>query len=210
VFQSYSAYTPRLIGLNEAHLRRADRPRTIFVDLEPVDDRWPTSEDGPNLMTILSDYRLDERAGSYLVFRDARRRGYRLGPVRTIHARLGQSIVVPSLADGPVWVSMDVYRTVLGRFEELAFRPAVLFLDARLADGRHVQHRLVPGVTADGFLLSPYLADRNGLAAMTMADWRQQLAGSAVRTITLRAHRDRFHGYAKDFDVTFSRVAEPR
>jgi hypothetical protein len=210
VFQSYSAYTPRLIGLNEAHLRRGDRPRTIFVDLDPIDGRWPTSEDGPNLMTILSDYRLDERTGSYLVFRDDRRRGYRLESVRTVHARLGQSIVVPSLADGPLWVSMDVHRTMLGRLEELAFRPAVLFLEARLADGRQVQHRLVPGVTADGFLLSPYLADRNGLAAMTSADWRQRLSGSAVRTITLRPHRDHFHGYAKDVDVTFSRVAELR
>ncbi|HET8786055.1 MAG TPA: hypothetical protein VFM38_10495, partial [Candidatus Limnocylindrales bacterium] len=110
VFQSYSAYTPRLIGLNEAHLQRADRPRTIFVDLEPIDGRWPTSEDGPNLMTILSDYRLDERTGSYLVFRDDRRRGYRLEPVRTVHVRLGESVVVPSLAGGPVWVTMDVRR----------------------------------------------------------------------------------------------------
>ncbi len=210
VFQSYSAYTPRLIGLNEAHLRRADRPRTMFVDLEPIDGRWPTSEDGPNLMTILSDYRLDERTGSYLVFRDDRRRGYRLEPVRTVHVRLGESVVVPSLAGGPVWVTMDVRRTVLGRLEELVFRPAVLFLDARLADGRQVQHRLVPGVTTDGFLLSPYLADRNGLAAMTTTDWRQRLAGSAVRTITLRAHGDRFHGYSNDVDVTFSRVTENR
>jgi hypothetical protein len=210
VFQSYSAYTPRLIGLNEAHLRRADRPRTMFVDLEPIDGRWPTSEDGPNLMTILSDYRLVERTRSYLMFRDDRRRGYRLEPVRTVHARLGQSIVVPSLAGGPVWVRMDLRRTVLGRLEELVFRPAVLFLDARLADGRQVQHRLVPGVTADGFLLSPYLADRNGLAAMTTTDWRQRLAGSAVRTITLRAHGDRFHGYSNDVDVTFSRVTENR
>jgi hypothetical protein len=209
VFQSYSAYTPRLIALNEAHLRRVDRPRTIFVDLSPIDGRWPTSEDGPNLMTILSDYRLEQRTGSYLVFRDERRRGYRLEPARTVRARLGQSIAVPTLADGPVWVSMDVHRTVLGRLEELALRPAVLFLDARLAGGQTVEHRLVPGVAADGFLLSPYLADRKGLAAMTTADWRRRLAGSAVRTITLRAYRDRFHGYAQDVDVTFSRVVEP-
>jgi len=209
VFQSYSAYTPRLIALNEAHLRRPDRPRTIFVDLAPIDGRWPTSEDGPNLMTVLSDYRLDRRTRSYLVFEDERRRGYRLEPLRTVHARLGQSIAVPALASGPVWVSIDVHRTVLGRLEELAFRPAVLLLEARLAGGRRVHHRLVPGVAADGFLLSPYLADRDGLAAMTTPDWRRQLAGAAVRTIALRAHRDHLHGYARDVDVTFSRVVEP-
>lgn len=206
VFQSYSAYTPRLIALNEGQLRRPDRPRTVFVDLAPIDGRWPTSEDGPNLMTILSDYRLEGRTRSYLVFRDARRRGYELEHVRTVHGRLGEAIAVPTLASGPIWVSMDVHRTLLGRLEELAFRPAVLFLEARLAGGRRVRHRLVAGVAADGFLLSPYLANRNALAAMTTADWRPRLEGSAVRAITVRAHRDRFHGYASDFDVTFSRV----
>jgi hypothetical protein len=86
----------------------------------------------------------------------------------------------------------------------------MLFLDARLADGRRVRHRLVPGVAADGFLLSPYLADGTALAAMTTADWRRRLARSAVRTIGIRAHGDRFHGYASDVDVTFSRVVQPR
>jgi len=31
-----------------------------------------------------------------------------------------------------------------------------------------------------------------------------------VRTITLRAHGDRFHGHSNDVDVTFSRVTENR
>ncbi|HVH41399.1 MAG TPA: hypothetical protein VM925_03620 [Labilithrix sp.] len=210
VFQSYSAYTPRLIALNEGQLARDDRPRTIFVALAPIDGRWPSSEDGPNLMTILSDYRLEARTRSYLVFRDARQRGYRLEHLRTVHARLGEAIAVPALASGPVWVSMDVHRTLLGRVEELAFRPAMLLLEARLAGGRRVQHRLVPGVAVDGFLLSPYLADGDALAAMTTADWRPRLAESAVRTITLRAHRDRLHGYARDVAVTFSRVVPTR
>jgi hypothetical protein len=105
---------------------------------------------------------------------------------------------------------MDVHRTLVGRLEELALRPAVLFLEARLSDGRRVRHRLVPDVATDGFLLSPYLADRRGLAAMTTADWRRRLAASAVRTIRLQAHRDRFHGYADEVDVTFSRVVMPR
>ena len=105
---------------------------------------------------------------------------------------------------------MDVRRTLLGRLKELAFRPAVLVLEARLAGGHTVEHRLVPGVAADGFLLSPYLADGDALAAMTTAVWRPRLAESAVRTITLKAHRDRLHGYARDVAVTFSRVVPAR
>ena len=53
VFQSYFAYTPRLIALNEAHLRGELRPRTVFVDIAPIDGHWPTSEDAPSLLSIL-------------------------------------------------------------------------------------------------------------------------------------------------------------
>jgi hypothetical protein len=210
VFQSYSAYTPRLIALNEGHLRRADRPRTIFVDLAPIDGRWPTSEDGPNLVRILADYRLRGRASTYLVFEDERRSGYRLERVATVRARLRDRIAVPAVARGPIWVTIDVRRTLLGRLEELALRPAALFLDASLADGRRIHHRLVPGVAKRGFLLSPYLADRAALAAMAGPRWRSLLGPSRVRSIAVRAHADRFHGYADDVDVTFSRVLTPR
>ena len=61
VFQSYFAYTPRLIALNETHLQGGQRPRTVFVDIAPIDGHWPTSEDAPSLISILSDYDLRQR-----------------------------------------------------------------------------------------------------------------------------------------------------
>lgn len=206
VFQSYSAYTPRLIALNERQLRRPERPRTIFVDLAPIDGRWPTSEDGPNLMTIVADYRLRRSTSAYLMFEDARRAGYRLRRVGTVRSSLGAAIAVPPVASGPIWVTVDVRRTLLGKLEELVFRPATLYLDAQLADGRRVRHRLVSGVAHDGFLLSPYLADRNALAAMTRPGWRRALAGSAVRSVVVRAYGDHLHGYADRVGISFSRV----
>lgn len=206
VFQSYSAYTPRLIALNERQLRRPERPRTIFVDLAPIDGRWPTSEDGPNLMTIVADYRLRRSTSAYLMFEDARRAGYRLRRVGTVRSSLGAAIAVPPVVSGPIWVTVDVRRTLLGKLEELVFRPATLYLDAQLADGRRVRHRLVSGVAHDGFLLSPYLADRNALAAMTRPGWRRALAGSAVRSVVVRAYGDHLRGYADRVGISFSRV----
>ena len=208
-FQSYFAYSPRLITLNERHLRGEDRPRTLFVDLAPIDGRWPASEDAPNLMTILSDYRLLRRTPSYLMFEEERRSGYRLKHVRSVRARLGDPIAVPITSSRPIWASIDVRRTMLGRLEELAFKPGSLVLGARLADGRVIRRRLVPAVARVGFLLSPYLAGREAFAAMTEDGWRRILAGSVVRTMTVSARHDRLHGYADLFEVSFFRVMIP-
>ncbi len=101
-------------------------------------------------------------------------------------------------------------RTVLGHLEELAIRPAPLRLGARLADGRRVLHRLVPAVARTGFLLSPYLADRQAFAAMTTTHWQRSLADNAVETITVRADHDRFRGYADGIEVSFARIVLPR
>ena len=34
----------------------------------PIDERWPVSEDGPSLLTILGEYRLTGDTSNYLVF----------------------------------------------------------------------------------------------------------------------------------------------
>jgi hypothetical protein len=210
VFQSYFAYTPRLIALNEAHLRGEHRPRAVFVDIAPIDGHWPTSEDAPSLLSILSDYDLRRRTGPYLLFERAARVGYRLVPIRTVRSRLGESIRVPPTDAGPIWVTITVGRTVMGRLEEFAFRPAALLIDARLAGGRRVRHRLIPAVAEDGFLLSPYLPNRKAFAAMTTAAPARSLARNAVETIRLHAVRDRFRGYSSEVEVSFSRVVIPR
>lgn len=210
VFQSYFAYTSRLIALNEAHVQGEQRPRAVFVDIAPIDGHWPTSEDAPSLLSILADYDLRERTGSYLLFERAARGGYRLVPIRTVRSRLGESIRVPSTDAGPIWVKITVRRTAMGRLEELAFRPAALLIGARLASGRRVQHRLVPAVAEDGFLLSPYVPNRRALAAMTTAASPRSLVRSAVDTIRLHAVHDRFGGYSSEVEVSFARVVIPR
>jgi hypothetical protein len=209
VFQSYFAYTPRLIAFNEAYLRGEQRPRAVFVDIAPIDGHWPTSEDAPSLISILSDYRLRSRAGPYLLFERALRVGYKLVPMGKVRSRMGEWIRVPATDGGPIWVAITVRRTALGRLEELAFRPAALLIDARLAGGQRVHHRLVPAVAKDGFLLSPYLPNRKAFAGMTTPTWARSLAGNAVDTIRLRAVHDRFRGYSKEIEVSFARVVVP-
>ena len=202
--QSYIAYAPKLATMNLDHLEGSARPGTVFVDIDPIDGRWPVSEDGPSLVTLLADYRLASRTAQYLVFEHASSAGFRLQPVRTFEARLGEYIRVPALGDGPVWIELEAPRSLVGRLEGLFFKPAPLNIEATLVDGRTVQHRLVPGLGQTGFLVSPYIADRASFAKLAASSWRTTLAGARVLSIRVTAVDDDLGGYTGDVAGSFS------
>jgi hypothetical protein len=204
--QSYIAYEPRLATMNLEHLKGSRRPGTVFVDVAPIDGRWPLSEDGPSLVTLLADYRLSSQTPQYLVFKHVSSGGFRLQLGRRFDARLGDEILVPELTDAPIWIELQVSRTLVGRLEELLFKPAPLVIEARLADGRTVRHRLVPGLGETGFILSPYISDRTDLAELAMPSWGTTLAGAGVRSITITAVDDDLRGYSGELSGSFSSV----
>ena len=202
--QSYIAYGPRLVELNDDHLRGPDRPATAFVDIAPIDGRWPTSEDGASLVRLLADYRLRNDEAAYLVFERAGTNGFRLGPATVVEGELGELIRVPATAGAPVWVSMEIDRTVLGRVEDLLFKPAPLLIEATLASGLMVRHRLVRGLAEAGFLLSPYVANRLSFAKLAYPSWRETLAAERVVAIRLLAEDDDVGGYGSRVSLSFA------
>ena len=111
---------------------------------------------------------------------------------------------MPAPDAGPVWVELEAPRSLVGRLEELVFKPAPLLIEATLADGRTVQHRLVPGHGRTGFVLSPYIADRAAFAKLASPSWRTTLAGDRVTSIRVTAVDDDLGGYSGDVSGSFS------
>ena len=66
VFQSYSAYTPELIRINEQHLRGTEAPDHIVFQLETIDDRLPTLDDGLSWPAMLDNYRVAAVSGKWV------------------------------------------------------------------------------------------------------------------------------------------------
>ena len=206
VFQSYFAYNPRLVGLNEAYLRGEHRPRTLFVDISPIDGRWPASEDAPSLLEILARYRLEDDTGQYLIFSRAVVGSVRLHPAGAVASRLGAHVAVPRPTRGPVWASFDVGQSLVGRIEEFLFKQPTLAITATLADGRVVRHRLVPGLAETGFIISPYVGDRGDFAELARGTWRTALASNRVVSIQVDVAGGAVYGYTGRLDVSFMRA----
>ncbi len=160
--QSYVAYTPALARLNAAHLRGPLAPDTILFDVWPIDGRLPALDDGPSWPELLTRYQIAGNLG-FLRLERTVPRAFVLTPIGDVVAHLGDVIPVPA-TDAPVWATVDVHLRALGQIADalLAIPQPEVALVTTDAVRRH--HRLVPGMAAAGFLLSPYVEERNGFA----------------------------------------------
>jgi hypothetical protein len=203
--QSYTAFTTELARRNAEFLSTNEAPATIFFDIAPIDERFPSLEDGVSWPSLLAWYYVVDGPPWALELR-RRTSGpcpVEVLPLATAEARIGERIETPSVAGGPVWVEIQVERTILGRLADLLFRAPDVRLEVVTADGRVDQYRLVPELARSGFLLSPLIADRLAFARLTSNTWQEDLAGAEVSSFRVLASPN---CYATTVSIAFSRL----
>ena len=192
VMQSYSAYTPELAEINSAHLRTAQAADNILFAVQTIDGRFPALDDGLSWPELLTRYDFkgvaDAEAKFLLLSRASAPRTFHLIPLQNITANMGEAVAVPAMIKGPVWAEIVIKKTLAGKLASMLYKPPVLTLEVTLKDDSKHRYRLVPGMAASGFLLSPIIADNAAFAALTTKDWRQDLAHSEVKWITVSAN----------------------
>jgi hypothetical protein len=190
IIQSYSAYTPELAAMNAAHLRTARAARNILFAIQPLDNRFPSLDDGLSWPELLTLYDIkgasDDRCTFLLLSRSAAPREFRLTPLQNTSARFGEPVTLPSASNGPVWAEIEIKKSLAGTAVSAFYKPPVLMLAVSLQD--HTQHhfRLVPGMARGGFLLSPLITDNRSFAALASTGL-QELAGMEVVSMILSA-----------------------
>jgi hypothetical protein len=185
VFQSYSAYSPELLADNAAYFASDRAPRFVLWRLAPLDDRIPTSEDGPALFEILRRYRyIDEERGFLLLERRAEPQGEPAGRqvVWEGDVHFDEAISVPNLRGPGLIAYIRIDDTVRGKVTKLFFRPPPLWLHVHTADGRDDRFRLVPALTSAGFLIDPFLRDDTDVVS-----WYRGHTGPRVESMTVEA-----------------------
>jgi len=189
--QSYSAYTPGLAAMNSAHLRTASAATNILFSIQPIDGRFPALEDGcswPELLTLYDLQDITNNAETILWFtRAAKARSCRLIPLQVASARFGEQVPLPALKHRLIWVEITLQKTLEGRLTTMFYKPPVLFLTGLMNDQTQFRFRLIPGMTAGGFLLSPLIADNRAFAALAITGGRKKLAGQEVRSLAVFA-----------------------
>lgn len=214
VIQSYSAYTPELAEINAAHLRTTRAASNILFAVQPIDGRFPSLDDGRSWPELLTLYdlkgALDDNGKFLLLSRAAAAREYHLILLQNTSARFGEPLMLPAATNGPVWVEIEIKKSLAGTVVSTLYKPPVLMLTVSLQDHTERRFRLVPGMAGGGFLLSPLIADTRSFAALA-ATGRQDLAGLEVvsMVISARTGSGSTRCYQSPMPVRFYRLDYP-
>jgi hypothetical protein len=191
VIQSYSAYTPALAELNAAHLRGAYAASNILFTVQTIDGRFPALDDGlswPELLTRYDCKGAADKSGKFLLFtRSPMPRKFELAPLQNFSARFGESVTLPTMTSDPIWVEIEIKKTFAGKVLATFYKPPTLRIVVMLKNRAQKNFRLIPGLAAGGFLLSPLVADTKSFAALADGRWRKDLAGAEVVSVVISA-----------------------
>ena len=188
IFQSYSAYTPRLAEMNAAHLRKRKAADHIFFDVSTIDGRFTPQDDSLSWPELLTRYDVAGTAGPYIHLQKSPiPRQYALTPIGKLVANFDETIKIPSISDGPIWVQIEIRRSLWGNILATLYRPPRVLLSVVTRGGKTPWGRLLPAEARAGFLLSPVIDNRQSFVALASTDWQRKLADLEVTSVRLGA-----------------------
>jgi hypothetical protein len=162
--QSVTVLSDTLEKADLDHLTGADgrHPpvQNVFYRVESEDNRLRTTEDGLSWPALLTEFRVQgyDRALDTAVLRRQPNAGPPPTPGLVLldgRHRLGEEVGLPEFASGLAWATLDIEPTFAGRLASLLFRPPLLTITIRYANGTVEQARLVSALARAGFLLTP-------------------------------------------------------
>lgn len=160
IFQSYSAYNPKLSQLNDDFLKSAQAPDNIFFRIATIDGRLPAGDDGKSWSTLLSNYQPIDSNKDYVILQKNRsaKTLEKLSHISTNTYPVNTWVELP-ITVANLYASVDIKPTLIGRMKTLLFKSSELGIAARLEDGSVKQFRLIPGMAVSNFLLSPLIEE---------------------------------------------------
>lgn len=208
ILQSYSAYTPKLVELNDAHLKK-DGPDRVFFRTSAIDGRFPNIEDGPSWLTLLEKYRPTGFSGEFAVL-DRQANSTRVSEIsiKSLEPQLGENISLIGI-DGPIFARIEMSPTIMGKLLNLAFKSPELRIELTYANGEKADYRYVAGMGATGFVLSPTVNTKEQFVALR-STMREEYFGGSV-PVSFRIYEANFPGIAwrPTLRVKLSRLSIP-
>jgi len=169
IFQDYSAYTPALQRLNNSFFDPSSGPEFILWRYDPIDDRYPTLEDGQILLSVLASYTpvCAEKNDVLWHRNDPSGSGYRLDSGKEVMAAPGEWVTLPQNA---LWLKIGLHPTLLNSIRGFLFQPATPKIEVLLASGKTNAYSLSPANASTGFLINPLLDATSALMTSVSRD----------------------------------------
>lgn len=153
--QENMTVTPTLIARNRDFLEGPDAPGTLLFAPGATDRRHPASVEGSLWPLLLSNFQVDGRAaGQLLLGKRATPLAVGLSEATVQQTGFDRDISLPA-GHIPLFLKLDIAETPLGRLADLVFKPPLVHLVVRYADGSSETYRLIPGMIHDGMVVSP-------------------------------------------------------
>ncbi len=208
VMQSYSAYTPVLAELNRAYLLGTAAPDNIFFNVQTIDERFPSLDDGPSWPALLGHYRLSGmHNGIAILKRHAGPDNLTATGVGERRARLGETVRLPS--GGPaLFAQIGIQSSWPGKIAALLFRPSKLEITVTLEGGAQKKFRMVSSMAEAGFLLSPLV--ENGTEFAKLYGMENFLSDKRVTSFSVDTTRAYRWFWKPDYRVVFTQLKPKR
>jgi hypothetical protein len=175
IFQSYSAYTPSLEGWNLRFYQSERAPDYLLWNDAGVDARYPGQDDGRIVAALPGHYEPVLSEKGYWLFR-------KLSPIsrsplelRMILKRtltLSEELKLPEGINHALWISVQAEPNNLGRLRSLLYKPAIINISVTDINGSRSTWRMLPRMSADGFMLAPRLEAGSDLVSLMHGDAR--------------------------------------
>lgn len=203
-FQSYSAYTPSLLERNRQHLSGPGAPDHVIFRVEPIDDRFPATEDGASWPELIARYRPVEFKQEYLFLdRQSNPASPDLEVVGTpITAKRNERVEVPD-PGGLMFARIAIKKTLFGKIASLLYKPEPLSIEVYFADSTHKAFRLVSAMADSPFLVSPLVSDTKDF--LLLYGEAELLSDKKVRALTVATSDASSFTWQNEFTVQFLR-----
>ncbi len=158
VFQSFTAYSPELIKINEMFLRSKNAPDNILFRIEALDTRLQALEEGLSWPTILQNYDIRSFENEYINFRKKKTNNQNHVEHKIYHKKntLNKEVELPE-TEGDLYAEIHIEQTFLGKIASFFFRPSELSISVILPDGTKKYFRFISTMGKTKFLLSPLI-----------------------------------------------------
>lgn len=169
VFQSYAAYSPRLLQWNQTFYQSETPPEFVIFRLLAMDRKLPTLEDALVLRHLLINYELAASEAPFLLLKARQSEPAKLKLLKEATISPGQPINLSNYGTTNLWLELELKPTLLGRAREFAYQPAKSRLVVSWkASGKELTRRFrAPApMLAAGFLLSPLVLTTDEVRAL--------------------------------------------
>lgn len=207
ILQSYSAYTPELLEENANFLQSSRAPKNVVFNIEPIDGRLASLEDGASWPSLFQQYEPQAVSGKRIILSRNSNPAPTLVDLGRADTRMGQPVKIPDF-DGQVYMTATVRPSALGKLRSLLFKPSYLLGRITFKSGQILDYRVISGMMQTPFLVSPVVESSKEFLSMYLSP--ELIDGKKVESIAIYSQKTNDRGWLDAVGISFYGMKNPQ